>query len=78
MEFTQAAARAAILLQRAERCRQAAAKAVTGDTVTRLRRRAEQLESEAAIEMAHAALLRHYAEEQDDAESPRMVEKTKS
>jgi thiamine pyrophosphate-dependent acetolactate synthase large subunit-like protein len=59
MEFETAEARAATLLKRAERYRRLAAKTVEHDTHARLRRLAEDLEADAAIEMAHAALLRH-------------------
>jgi hypothetical protein len=70
MDITEAAARAAILLQRAELCRRAA-RALAGDAAARLRSRAQELESEAAIEMAHAALVRHYAG--DDGAASQMV-----
>ncbi len=63
MEFEAAKARAAILLRRAERYRDLAGKTVEHDTQVRLRRLAEDLEAEAAIEMAHAALLRHSHED---------------
>jgi hypothetical protein len=59
MEFEAAEACAAMLLTRAERYRRLAAKTVEHDTQVRLRRLAEDLEADAAIEMAHAALLRH-------------------
>jgi len=59
MEFEAAEARTATLLKRAERYRRLAAKTVEPDTQVRLRHLAEDIEAEAAIEMAHAALLRH-------------------
>jgi hypothetical protein len=61
MEIDAAEAWAAVLLKRAERYRGLAAKAAERDTESRLRRLAAALESEAAIEMAHAALLRNSA-----------------
>lgn len=59
MEFETAELRATELLKRAERYRGLAAKAAERETQSRLRRLAQDLESEAAIEMAHAALLRN-------------------
>jgi hypothetical protein len=59
MEFATAEMRAADLLKQAERYRGLAADAAEHDTANRLRRLAQDLESEAAIEMAHAALLRN-------------------
>jgi len=59
------AARAAGLLKRAERYRGLAAKAAERETALRLRRMAQELESEAAIEMAHAALMRNAARDDE-------------
>ena len=59
MDFEAAEARAGVLLKRAQRYRDLAAKAADHVTQSRLRRLGQDLEAEAAIEMAHAALLRH-------------------
>lgn len=67
MDFEAAKARTGVLLKRAERYRDLATKAAERETQSRLRRLARDLESEAAIEMAHAALLRH--SERDSAEA---------
>jgi hypothetical protein len=58
-EFDAAEGRAAVLLKRATRYRALAAAALEHETKSRLRRLAADIEAEAAIEMAHAALLRH-------------------
>ena len=73
MAFETAEIRAADLLKRAERYRGLAAKAAAHETANRLRRLAQDLESEAAIEMAHAALLRHRDRRDDPAGEPVMA-----
>jgi hypothetical protein len=61
MDIDAAEARAAVLLKRAAQYRGLAEATAERETQLRLRRQAQTLESEAAIEMAHAALLRHSA-----------------
>ena len=69
-EFEAAAARAARLLKRAEHFRRRAAQATDASTGQRLADLARALEAAAAVDMAHAALLRHYAAGQTPAGAP--------